>query len=279
MDLFVIKRTELDGAIVNSVNSRDIYEYLELAEGKHNRWFQACVDKYGFMKNADYIPMDMDVSGNGVIEKAYLVTIDMAKELCMISPTKRGKKTRQYFIAAEKQNQIPLNTSNEVLNAVVAMQLKADKDAEESRRRANLLAQEQEEARRRADLLEIKQEELASTTSEALNNVVSTVEILEGTINRLLNNGQQTMHVKEFLAIAFNSCITSKEFNKRMHNNSVFDNTKNSYKQNLPNKDFRKWFSRIAEYKTNSPDLYHVTKIVTEHALDLKTFIEKKGII
>ena len=32
----------------------------------------------------------------------YVLTIDMAKELCMIQRTERGKQARQYFLAVEK---------------------------------------------------------------------------------------------------------------------------------------------------------------------------------
>ena len=36
-------------------------------------------------------------------EEDYIVTIDMAKELCMIQRTDKGKQARQYFIEWEKK--------------------------------------------------------------------------------------------------------------------------------------------------------------------------------
>ena len=52
---------------------------------------QRAIEKYDFEESEDFIPMDIDVSGNGIMEKTYIVTIDMAKELCMVSNTQKGK--------------------------------------------------------------------------------------------------------------------------------------------------------------------------------------------
>ena len=43
-------------------------------------------------------------SGNGTVRAYddYLLTIDMAKELCMMSKTEKGKEVRKYFIQVEK---------------------------------------------------------------------------------------------------------------------------------------------------------------------------------
>jgi len=101
-----IGKSEIGAEEVTSVNSRDIYEYLKLSDGKHNRLFQTCVDKYGFVENQDYISTDIEV--RGVMIPNYIVTLDVAKELCMVSNTERGKETRKYFIAVEKEARKPI---------------------------------------------------------------------------------------------------------------------------------------------------------------------------
>ena len=51
-------------------------------------WIKRAIDKYDFKENIDYIRMDMNVpSTGGIAQDAYIVTIDMAKELCMVSNT------------------------------------------------------------------------------------------------------------------------------------------------------------------------------------------------
>jgi len=103
--IITINKTNINGTEENSVNSRDIYEYLELAEGKHNRWIESCIEKYDFIKDIDYISADIDVRGKTTPN--LIVSMDMAKELCMVSNTVKGKETRKYFIAIEKEASKP----------------------------------------------------------------------------------------------------------------------------------------------------------------------------
>ena len=100
---FEIRETVLDGLEVNSVNSRDVYEYLEI-DTKYATWIKRAIDKYDFEEDVDYVILK---NGNNPLggrpEKDYLVTMDMAKELCMISNTPKGKETRKIFIQADKK--------------------------------------------------------------------------------------------------------------------------------------------------------------------------------
>jgi len=108
-DLIQITKTQINGADVNSVNSREIYEYLEV-ETKYNDWINRAIEKYDFEENFDYSKMSNGTS-RGI---DYIVTIDMAKELCMVSNTPKGKETRKYFISAEKQLNKPLTLSEQI---------------------------------------------------------------------------------------------------------------------------------------------------------------------
>lgn len=60
----------------------------------------------GFEEGQDFMSVttvtDMPNGGTKPIQD-YLVTIDMAKELCMMSKTEKGKEIRKYFIQVEKQ--------------------------------------------------------------------------------------------------------------------------------------------------------------------------------
>ena len=52
----------------------------------------------------DFTRIDGEVNPtNGIPTIDYAITIDMAKELSMLSKTKKGKEARKYFIECEKQ--------------------------------------------------------------------------------------------------------------------------------------------------------------------------------
>ncbi len=88
----------------NSANARDVYDYVFTGKEKKtafNVWISRAVSKYGFEEGKDFQSFLIESTG-GRPQKDYAVTIDMAKELCMISPTEKGKEARLYFIQCEK---------------------------------------------------------------------------------------------------------------------------------------------------------------------------------
>jgi len=108
-DLIKITQTQIGSENVNSVNSREIYVYLEI-DTKYNDWINRAIEKYDFEENIDYSKMS-----NGTARGIdYIVSMDMAKELCMVSNTPKGKQTRKYFIQVEKQSQKVLSTSEQI---------------------------------------------------------------------------------------------------------------------------------------------------------------------
>ena len=119
MELITVSKTVINGAEINSVNSRDLYIELGLAKGQYSRWIQTnLIDQ--FLYNDDYIGVRQYVEGNEVI--SYIVTLDTAKHLCMMAKTENAMRFRKYFIEVEKkltQNnfQIPQTYSEALLLA------------------------------------------------------------------------------------------------------------------------------------------------------------------
>jgi len=99
------------GTELNSVNSRDIYKYLQVAT-KYADWIKRAIDKYEFVENEDFTILKNGNGSNAFLD--YIVTLDMAKELCMVSNTPNGKETRKYFISIEKQAQKPLTVIEQI---------------------------------------------------------------------------------------------------------------------------------------------------------------------
>ena len=108
----IINNTE-----INSVNAREIYDYLGLAKGQFSRWIKTAIEKYDFIQNEDFLSIDTDVEG----VKDYIVTLDMAKELCMVSITEKGKEARKYFIEFEKQGKTLINQQSQEIRLLQGM--------------------------------------------------------------------------------------------------------------------------------------------------------------
>lgn len=91
------------------VNARELHQKLE--NGKQfSDWIQHRISKYGFTENLDFIVLhqlvNVDRGFFGTREesrKEYHITLDMAKELCMLERSELGQQARRYFIQKEKE--------------------------------------------------------------------------------------------------------------------------------------------------------------------------------
>lgn len=87
------------------VSARELHKGLGLKK-KFTDWVKQ--NFKGFEEGQDYTTSPkghLVKSGNGTVRAYddYLLKIDMAKELCMMSKTEKGKEVRQYFIRVEKR--------------------------------------------------------------------------------------------------------------------------------------------------------------------------------
>lgn len=87
------------------VSARDIHEALGIHQ-RFSAWFEA--NSAGFIEGEDFNPyQDIRVQMEGTREvgrevQDYALTLDMAKHLCLMSHTGKGRKCRQYLIDLEK---------------------------------------------------------------------------------------------------------------------------------------------------------------------------------
>lgn len=87
-----------------TVMGRELHEALEI-KTRYNDWFKRMCE-YGFTENSDFVTLTqkrVTAQGNEIKESDHQLTIDMAKEICMIQRSEIGRKCRQYFIEVEKQ--------------------------------------------------------------------------------------------------------------------------------------------------------------------------------
>ncbi|EHD5891081.1 phage antirepressor Ant [Campylobacter coli] len=88
------------GAEINSANAREIFQFLN-SEQEYANWIKNRISHYNFIENQDYI-IEL-VYTKGRPRKEYYVTLDMAKELCMVENNEKGRQARRYFIECEKR--------------------------------------------------------------------------------------------------------------------------------------------------------------------------------
>jgi anti-repressor protein len=82
------------------VSARELHERLEI--GTHFKdWFPR-ICEYGFEEKRDYTPLNFEHPQNKQLTTDYLLSIDMAKEICMLQRTDKGKECRKYFLDLEK---------------------------------------------------------------------------------------------------------------------------------------------------------------------------------
>lgn len=89
-----------------TVSARDLHEFLGVGT-RFNDWFPRMCE-YGFSESVDFnllkneqVQIEGGRSVSRMVEDAQL-TIEMAKEICMLQRNERGKQARQYFIQLEK---------------------------------------------------------------------------------------------------------------------------------------------------------------------------------
>lgn len=90
-----------------TLSARDLHEFLEIGT-EFRKWFPRMCG-YGFNENDDYQRLYQKCPTLGGIQEVvdYQITIDMAKEICMIQRSDKGKQARQYFLQLEKEWNTP----------------------------------------------------------------------------------------------------------------------------------------------------------------------------
>jgi anti-repressor protein len=85
-------------------SARDLHAKLEI-EKKFTDWFKYQAEKLGIIEGDDFITFlgsEMEGNWGGQNKIDYLVKIDIAKHICMMSNGKNAKALRQEFIEIEK---------------------------------------------------------------------------------------------------------------------------------------------------------------------------------
>ena len=84
-----------------TVSARDLHEQLHIGT-KFTTWFER-MKEYGFSEGKEFFPKLGETSEQGGRPQTdFQISVDMAKQICMIQRSPEGKQIRQYFIDLEK---------------------------------------------------------------------------------------------------------------------------------------------------------------------------------
>lgn len=86
-----------------TVSARDLHTGLEITD-RFSRWFER-MSAYGFSEGNDFTSVKSSTLVNNGAEREiidYQISVDMAKQICMIQRSEKGRLYRQYFLDLEK---------------------------------------------------------------------------------------------------------------------------------------------------------------------------------
>ena len=93
-----ILKVDLD---TQTVSARELHNQLNIGT-KFTTWFER-MKEYGFSEGVEFFPKMGETSETGGRPSVdYDISVDMAKQICMIQRTPEGKQVRQYLIDLEK---------------------------------------------------------------------------------------------------------------------------------------------------------------------------------
>lgn len=123
-----------------TVLGRDLHEALEVAT-PYDKWFPRMCE-YGFEEEKDYSTFLSDrVDGKaGKPRTDHQLSIPMAKEICMLQRSDKGKEFRQYFIKIEEQWNTPeavmsraLKLANKKLEEIKHINIRLEEKVEQDK--------------------------------------------------------------------------------------------------------------------------------------------------
>lgn len=128
------------------VSARELHEGLEIRT-RYTTWFER-IQSLGFIEGQDFFP-EMGESIGGRPGTEHFISVDMAKQICMLQRTEKGKMYRQYFLELEKA----WNSPEQVMAR--ALQL-ANQTVEELKARCMFLGRQVESQQKTIAVIEPK---------------------------------------------------------------------------------------------------------------------------
>ncbi|WP_234817450.1 antA/AntB antirepressor family protein [Candidatus Williamhamiltonella defendens] len=111
--LIAIKARLINGETVQTVNARDLYHFLEVRLS-FSTWMKQYIKKYEWVDNTDYLVFTHSGPHAGRPFKDYVLTLEKAKEMAMLTRTEKGHELREYLMNVDKEPFESLNDPAEL---------------------------------------------------------------------------------------------------------------------------------------------------------------------
>ncbi len=104
MEIIPIQQTQIQNEVVSTVNARDLHTELHIGKDFTN-WIKAQLKRADLIEGMDFVVFAQkgEKPNKGRPTTEYLLTLDSAKHIAMMSQSKRAKDIRNYFISVEKK--------------------------------------------------------------------------------------------------------------------------------------------------------------------------------
>ena len=106
LELIPISAVPIDGAPIETCDARALHAFLGVGRD-FTTWIKERIAAYGFAEGVDFVAIEaappIRGTGNRGVRTDYALTLDMAKELCMVERNEKGRQARRYFIECERR--------------------------------------------------------------------------------------------------------------------------------------------------------------------------------
>lgn len=170
------------------VSGRDLHMFLEI-NTPYSKWFNRMCE-YGFVENVDYFTMDKKVlreDGRVMPQTQFEhdLTIEMAKQLCMLARNEKGREAREYFIEVEKEWNSPekvMSRALKIANNVINEQ-------------KVIIAQQEQQIAEFQPVRDYVDEILSSTSTLTTTQVAADYDLSARALNKILHEAKLQRNV------------------------------------------------------------------------------------
>lgn len=229
-----------------TVSARELHEQLHIGT-KFTTWFER-MKEYGFTEGNEFFPKMGETSESGGRPSVdYDISVDMAKQICMIQRTPEGKEVRQYLIDLEKA----WNTPEQVMARALKI---ADRQIEDLKSRNSLLEKK------------IEEDKPKTIFADAVST--SKTSILVGDLAKLIcQNGYQIGQKRLFDWLRSNGYLMKHGSSKNMPQQRYVEQGLFEIKEsNVQNPDGSVRTTRTTKV-TGKGQIYFVNKFIKEGAI------------
>ena len=161
------------------VSGRDLHMFLEI-NTPYSKWFNRMCE-YGFVENVDYLTVDKKVlreDGRVMPQTQFehSLTIEMAKQLCMLARNDKGREAREYFIQVERDWNSPEKVMGRALK-IANMVINEQKV---------LIAAQEQQISEFKPIRDYVDEILSSTSALTITQIAADYDITARALNKIL---------------------------------------------------------------------------------------------